>query len=846
MLNFLTDPIPLAQWVSDGTDWLTNTFSGLFSVIQKAGDIVMGGMTTGLLLVPPLVMVLLITLAAYFISDKKWGLTFFTFIGLLFIYNQNLWTEMMNTLTLVIISSLVSIIIGIPLGILMSKSEKAQSIITPVLDFMQTMPGFVYLIPAVAFFGIGMVPGVFASVIFALPPTVRMTNLGIRQVPTELVEASDSFGGTGSQKLFKLELPLAKSTIFAGINQTIMLALSMVVIASMIGAPGLGQGVLSAVQRSQVGDGFVNGLALVVLAIIMDRFTQNMNKPKTHKLVKTPKQRKIVWGAVLVALAAFIGYAVFDSMTVEKKETVNLAYVEWDTEIASTTVVSEVLKDMGYDVKMTPLDNAIMWEAVANGEADGMVAAWLPTTHGPQYEKFQDQVEDLGPNLEGARLGLVVPQYMDVDSIEDLTDQAGQRIVGIEPGAGVVNSAEATVAAYSNLADWDLVTSSSGAMTTELANAISNEEEIVITGWSPHWMFSRYDLKYLEDPKGTMGGEESINTMVRQGLQDDMPDVYYVLDNFSWDLEDIESVMLEIENGTDTVKAARDWIDANPEKVESWTGGREQANAEGSIEEAVNYTITGIEPGAGVTEAAHSTMDAYENLQGWTLQESSTAGMLASLQQAIRKEEPIIITGWTPHWIFEEYDLKMLEDPKGTMGGEEEIRTIARKGLKEEHPEAYKIIDNFNWTLDDMQEVMNNGVDRPFPEVVEEWITANSDKVSEWTQGTKKSDGETLELVSTPWDTERASSELIKQVLEGQGYKVKMTDVEPAIMFQAVASGQADFSVAPWLPLTHQSFYEQYGDQIDDLGANLNGARNGFVVPSYVEIDSIEDLNPKP
>lgn len=846
MLNFLTDPIPLAQWVSDGTDWLTNTFSGLFSVIQKAGDIVMGGMTTGLLLVPPLVMVLLITLAAYFISDKKWGLTFFTFIGLLFIYNQNLWTEMMNTLTLVIISSLVSIIIGIPLGILMSKSEKAQSIITPVLDFMQTMPGFVYLIPAVAFFGIGMVPGVFASVIFALPPTVRMTNLGIRQVPTELVEASDSFGGTGSQKLFKLELPLAKSTIFAGINQTIMLALSMVVIASMIGAPGLGQGVLSAVQRSQVGDGFVNGLALVVLAIIMDRFTQNMNKPKTHKLVKTPKQRKIVWGAVLVALAAFIGYAVFDSMTVEKKETVNLAYVEWDTEIASTTVVSEVLKDMGYDVKMTPLDNAIMWEAVANGEADGMVAAWLPTTHGPQYEKFQDQVEDLGPNLEGARLGLVVPQYMDVDSIEDLTDQAGQRIVGIEPGAGVVNSAEATVAAYSNLADWDLVTSSSGAMTTELANAISNEEEIVITGWSPHWMFSRYDLKYLEDPKGTMGGEESINTMVRQGLQDDMPDVYYVLDNFSWDLEDIESVMLEIENGTDTVKAARDWIDANPEKVESWTGGRGQANAEGSIEEAVNYTITGIEPGAGVTEAAHAALSSYDNLAGWELQESSTAGMLAELQQAINNEEPIIITGWAPHWMFQDFDLKILEDPQATLGEEEEIRTIARQGFAEDFPEAYKIIDAFYWEVEDMQEVVSEALDIPYEEAAENWIEANQDRVSEWTQGAAQGNGESISLVSTPWDTERASSELIKQVLEGQGYKVKMTDVEPAIMFQAVASGQADFSVAPWLPLTHQSFYEQYGDQIDDLGANLNGARNGFVVPSYVEIDSIEDLNPKP
>ncbi len=274
--------------------------------------------------------------------------------------------------------------------------------------------------------------------------------------------------------------------------------------------------------------------------------------------------------------------------------------------------------------------------------------------------------------------------------------------------------------------------------------------------------------------------------------------------------------------------------------------GAEQVTNTENIEEFVDYTITGVEPGAGITEAAHNTLDAYENLQGWTLQESSTAGMLASLQQAIRKEEPIIITGWTPHWIFEEYDLKMLDDPQETMGGAEEIRTIARKGLKEEQPEAYQIIDNFNWTLEDMQEVVNNGVDRPFPEVVEEWMAANTDKVSEWTKDTKKVDGETLELVSTPWDTERASSELIKQVLEGQGYTVKMTDVEPAIMFQAVASGQADFSVAPWLPVTHQSFYEKYSDDIDDLGANLVGAQNGFVVPSYMEIDSIEDLQAKP
>ncbi len=275
MNTFLYTAIPLAKWVTSFVDWLTLHFDGAFSLLQVIGKTIMEGVTNLLLFVPALLMIVLITLGAYLVS-KKVGFTVFTLIGLLFIYNQELWEALMNTLTLVIFSSLTSVIIGVPLGILMAKSNKAQSVITPILDFMQTMPGFVYLIPAVAFFGIGMVPGVFASVIFALPPTVRMTNLGIRQVPEELVEASDSFGGTGSQKLFKLELPLAKKTIFAGINQTIMLALSMVVIASMIGAPGLGQGVLSAVQRSNVGNGFVNGLALVILAIIMDRFTQYM------------------------------------------------------------------------------------------------------------------------------------------------------------------------------------------------------------------------------------------------------------------------------------------------------------------------------------------------------------------------------------------------------------------------------------------------------------------------------------------------------------------------------------------------------------------------------------------
>lgn len=572
MSNILQQALPVADWVEGFTEWLTSTFAGLFSVLQHSGQFLMDGMTSILTMIPPLLFILVLTVIAFFISNKKWGLTSFTLIGLLFIYNQGLWTDLMSTITLVVLSSLLSIIIGVPLGILMAKNETSKKIITPILDFMQTMPGFVYLIPAVAFFGIGMVPGVFASVIFALPPTVRFTNLGIRQIPKELVEASDSFGGTGKQKLFKLELPLAKSTILAGINQTTMLALSMVVIASMIGAPGLGRGVLSALQRAQVGNGFVNGLALVILAIIIDRFTQNLNKPKQQASQKMPKakKKKIGIAAGIIAVIVVVASFGFGGAAEKNKGTINLTYVEWDTEVASTHVVGEVLKEMGYKVNMTPLDNAIMWESVAKGESDAMVAAWLPNTHQAQYAQYKDQVDDLGVNLKGAKVGLVVPDYMDVNSIEDLSDQAKKTITGIEPGAGVVNAAENTLKAYPNLADWKVSTSSSGAMTIALGQAIKKKEPIVITGWSPHWMFAKYGLKYLEDPKGAMGSEESIHTMARKGLEKDQPEAYKVLDKFHWNQKDMESVMLAINEGKDPSQAAKDWIKDHQNEVEEW------------------------------------------------------------------------------------------------------------------------------------------------------------------------------------------------------------------------------------------------------------------------------------
>ena len=283
MFNLAMYPIPklpVADWVESATNWLTVTLSGLFGAIQNGGSIFMNGITNLLLLIPPFAFILIVAVVAYFMNKKQLSLSAFALVGLGYILNQGLWSELMNTVTLVLVSSLVSIIIGVPLGIWSAKNKTVHNILKPILDFMQTMPAFVYLIPAVAFFGIGIVPGTFASVIFALPPTVRFTELGIKQISTELVEAADAFGSTGQQKLFKVELPLAKSTIMAGVNQTVMLALSMVVTASMIGAPGLGRQVLTALQRASVGSGFVSGLAIVILAILIDRLTNRFTADK--------------------------------------------------------------------------------------------------------------------------------------------------------------------------------------------------------------------------------------------------------------------------------------------------------------------------------------------------------------------------------------------------------------------------------------------------------------------------------------------------------------------------------------------------------------------------------------
>lgn len=578
VINSMNLPkIPLGEWIDYLVEWITENFAAFFYFLTDAIEGLVNIFIDVLSFGPPILLMIVLTFLTIYTS--RWPLGIFTIVGLLLIHNLGYWDSSIQTLAIVIMSGLFTIIIGIPVGIWCAQRETVQKIVTPILDFMQTMPAFVYLIPSILFFGIGVVPGIIASFIFAIAPTIRMTNLGIQEVPKDLIEASDAFGTSRSQKLFKVQLPLAMPTIMAGVNQSIMLALSMVVTASLVGAPGLGADVYRAVSKIDVGQGFEAGLSIVIIAIILDRITQNLRNPAYGKFIK----KKLVY--IILLIVAII-----------------------------VAIISAIPQNQG---------------------------------------------------------------------------------------------------------------------TTGNGNAVGNE---------------------------------------------------------------------------------------------------------------VNYEIIGIEPGAGIMMQTNNAIQDY-GLNDWKLIEGSSAGMLAELKKAIDREKPIIITGWAPHWKFSAYNLKFLEDPKGIFGGREDIHTLVRKGLDQDIPGAYTILDQFYWEPSDMQSVMLDMADgMEGDEAAEKWISENQDKVAEYTKGAASGNGESVNLVYVAWETEIASTTVVGKILEQHGFDVTLSQVEVGPMFASVANGSADAMVAAWLPSTHVEFYNTYKNDIVDLGANLKGTQNGLVVPDYVEIDSIEDL----
>ncbi|HON79199.1 MAG TPA: glycine betaine ABC transporter substrate-binding protein [Spirochaetota bacterium] len=282
--------------------------------------------------------------------------------------------------------------------------------------------------------------------------------------------------------------------------------------------------------------------------------------------------KRIIMCTVVCMCAAMVAVTGCKSDSNTPKGEVELVYVEWACATAATNVMKAVLEKANYRVKITPVSAAAMWSATSSGDVEGFVCAWLPGTHGNYLKQVKGKVEDLGPNMTGAKIGLVVPKYVTINSITELKankDKFNGKIIGIDPGAGIMSAAEKAIKEYG--IGFKLIEGSGATMTASLADAVKKQQWIVVTGWAPHWKFARWELKFLEDPKGVFGGAETINTVVRVGLKKDMPEVYDILNKFQISSEDLHTIMLwNTEDNADVYKNAKKWVEQNSSKVSQW------------------------------------------------------------------------------------------------------------------------------------------------------------------------------------------------------------------------------------------------------------------------------------
>lgn len=272
-----------------------------------------------------------------------------------------------------------------------------------------------------------------------------------------------------------------------------------------------------------------------------------------------------------------------------------------------------------------------------------------------------------------------------------------------------------------------------------------------------------------------------------------------------------------------------------------------QEEAPQSVSEEMDYKITGLEPGAGQTELNNQVIAEYENLKGWEQETSSTGAMLSALDQAIKDEKPIMITAWSPHYMFAKWDLKYLEDPKGIFGEEQHAATIVRNGLKEEVPNAYTLLDRFYFEVPDIETALLKSTEEglELDVVAQQWVDENKEAIAEWTKGVEPVDGTPIKLVTTPWDEALFTGNVAKIVLEQQGFNVELTPVDPAILFESISTGESDASLSPWAPTTHGAYFEKYEGKFVNLGPSFEGAKIGLAVPAYMEENSLEDFEPE-
>ncbi|GHD48383.1 glycine/betaine ABC transporter permease [Streptomyces mirabilis] len=590
--------IPFGDWVNSAVDWLLNHMAWLFDFFKTVFQGTYDGIDAVLQAPEPLLLAGIFAVIAFWLRGTSAGVL--TFVGFAFIDSLELWEDAMVTLSLVLVATLIALVVSVPVGIWAARSDRVSGIVRPVLDFMQTLPAMIYLIPAILFFGTGAPAGIVATLIFALAPGVRMTELGIRQVDKELVEAADAFGTTPRATLLRIQLPLALPTVMAGVNQVIMLGLSMAAIAGMVGTGGLGGDVNEAIGQLNVGLGSEAGVAIVILAIYLDRMTSALGtqvsplgrraaaKLRAAQGLKIwsyrPSAAVAVIGVVVLALVAG-GMGMFggtdststaaDGQNVGQGKKITIGYIPWDEGVASTFLWKEILEERGFQVDTKQFDAGPLYTSLSQGDIDFETDSWLPTTHEQYWKKYGSKLDDLGSWFGPTSLELSVPSYMKgVDSLADLKGKAGTfggKITGIESSAGMMGLLKSKVLKdYGLDKEYKVVDSSTPAMLAELKRAYAKKEPIVVTLWSPHWAYSDYDLKKLKDPKGAWGKGDGVHTLSRKGFAQDNPVVGQWLKNFRMtekQLTGLEAEINKVGKGKQQ-DAVRAWLKRNPGVVD--------------------------------------------------------------------------------------------------------------------------------------------------------------------------------------------------------------------------------------------------------------------------------------
>ncbi|MBT3151907.1 ABC transporter permease/substrate binding protein [Streptomyces sp. CHD11] len=713
--------IPLGDWVNSTVDWLLANVTWLFDFFKAVFTGAYDGVNAVLQAPEPLILCGIFAVIAFWLRGTVAGVL--SFVGFAFLDSMELWEDSMVTLALVIVATVIALVIAVPVGIWAARSDRVSAVVRPVLDFMQTLPAMIYLIPAILFFGTGSAPGIVATLIFALAPGVRMTELGIRQVDKDLVEAAEAFGTSPRDTLLRVQLPLALPTVMAGVNQVIMLGLSMAAIAGMVGTGGLGGAVIEAIGQLNIGLGAESGLAIVILAIYLDRMTSALGThvsplgrraaAKAHAAQNLkiwsyrPRPQVAVIGIVVLALVAG-GMGLFggasdsdttagDAKNVGAGKKISIGYIPWDEGVASTFLWKEILEQRGFEVEAKQFEAGPLYTALAQGNIDFQTDAWLPTTHAAYWEKYGERLDDLGTWYEETTLELSVPAYMeDIDSLEDLKGKAstfGGEITGIESSAGMMGLLKDKVLGdYGLDKEYKVVDSSTPAMLAELKRAYSKKEPVVVTLWSPHWAYSDYDLKKLKDPKGSWGEGDGVHLVSRKGFAGDHPVVGKWLEDFSMTEEQLTSLEAEINKAGkgNQQTAVRAWLEDNPDVVDK---------------------LAPVAAGSGDTPA-----------------------------------------------------------------------------------EAKR----------------------------------------------------TLDVAWFPWEEDVAITYLWKNVLERRGYKLNLQQMEVGPVYTGLASGDIDLNFDAWLPHSQKNFYEPNKDKLTDLGTWYEPVSLELSVPSYVkDVKSLADLKGK-